>query len=240
VDQAADPALPRVLVVLAHPDDPEFYCGGTIARWVEEGRRVGYCLLTRGDKGADESTTDPAVMAAVREQEQRAAAAALGVQDVQFLDHEDGYLVADLDLRREIAAVIRATRPDIVVTCDPTNFFPSSRYINHPDHRAAGQATLDAVFPTAGSGMFYPELELEQGLAPHKVRQVYVAGAQHPNTTIDVTRFIERKILALREHRSQIKDVDGLEARIRGWLLDPQSPSDSPRYVERFQRIDLG
>jgi len=229
----------RVLVVLAHPDDPEFYCGGTVARWAAEGRYVAYCLLTRGDKGADESGTDPAQMAATREQEQRAAAAVLGVAEVQFLGHEDGYLVADLPLRREIVEVIRRVRPDIVLTCDPTNFFPSSRYINHPDHRAAGQATLDAVFPAAGSGMFFPELEETQGLAPHKVRQVFVAGARDPNTAVDISAYLSRKVEALRQHRSQIRDLDGLDQRMREWHLDPESPGDSPRYVERFQRIDL-
>lgn len=234
------PPEERVLVVLAHPDDPEFYCGGTVARWGSEGRQVSYCLLTRGDKGADDSSADPEAMARTREAEQRAAAAVLGVREVIFLDHPDGYLVADLTLRREVTGVIRRLQPDVVVTCDPTNFFPSSTYINHPDHRAAGQATLDAVFPAAGSGMFFPELEREQGLKPHKVRQVYVAGAAHPNTAVDVTAHVDRMIAALREHRSQIEDPDGLADRIRHWLLDSDSPPDAPRYVERFQRIDLG
>jgi LmbE family N-acetylglucosaminyl deacetylase len=230
----------RVLVVLAHPDDPEFYCGGTVARWAAEGREVSYCLLTRGDKGADESDADPEQMSRIREEEQRAAAGVLGVRQVLFLSHPDGYLVPDLGLRKEVVEVIRRLQPEIIVTCDPTNFFPSSTYINHPDHRAAGQATLDAVFPAAGSGMFFPELEREQGLRPHKVRQVYVAGAVHPNTAVDVTDFVDRKIAALREHKSQIREPDGLEDRIRQWLLDPNSPPDAPRYVERFQRIDLG
>ncbi len=233
------PSEACILVVLAHPDDPEFYCGGTVARWASEGRRVIYCLLTRGDKGADESGTDPEAMAVTREREQRAAAAVLGVTEVLFLDHADGYLVPDLALRREIVGVIRRVRPDIVVTCDPTNFFPSSRYINHPDHRAAGQATLDAVFPAAGSGMFFPELEADHGLAPHKVRQVYVAGALNPNTAVDVTAQVARKVEALRQHVSQIRDMDGLDHRMRDWLLDPESPADAPRYVERFQRIEL-
>lgn len=230
----------RVLVVLAHPDDPEFFCGGTVARWAAEGRRVSYCLLTRGDKGTDVTGTDPQVLARTREAEQRAAARVLGVLEVIFLDHPDGYLVPDLGLRKDIVEVIRGVRPDIVITCDPTNFFPSSDYINHPDHRAAGQATLDAVFPAAGSALFFPELMRDEGLAPHKVRQVYVAMPQTPNTLVDVTAFIERKIAALREHRSQIPDQAGLEARIRERLLDPASPPDAPRYVERFRLIDLG
>jgi len=230
----------RVLVVLAHPDDPEFFCGGTLALWAEQGREIRYCLLTRGDKGADEIGADPAVLAVQREAEQRAAAAVLGVRQVEFLDQPDGYLTPDLALRKQVVRVVRRVRPDIVVTCDPTNFFPSDRYINHPDHRAAGQATLDAVFPAAGSAMFFPELLTDEGLAPHKVRQVYVAMPQTANTVVDVTATVARKITALREHRSQIPDQAGLEARIRERMLDPASPPDAPRYVERFRLIDLG
>jgi LmbE family N-acetylglucosaminyl deacetylase len=229
----------RVLVVLAHPDDPEYFCGGTVARWCAEGRSVTYCLLTRGDKGSDESGVDPASLAHLREAEQRAAARLLGVREVFFLDHPDGYLVPDLNLRREIVGVIRRARADIVVTCDPTIFTPSSNYLNHPDHRAAGQATLDAVFPAAGSRLFFPELEREQGLEPYAVSLVYVADALHPNTTIDVTAYLDRKVAALREHKSQIRDLDGLDTRMREWLLDPQSPPEAPRYIEVFQRIDL-
>jgi LmbE family N-acetylglucosaminyl deacetylase len=236
----ADARPEHVLVVLAHPDDPEFFCGGTLALWTQQGWAVDYCLLTRGDKGADDAASDPSALAQVREQEQRAAAALLGVRSVRFLDLPDGYLTPDLALRKQVVRVLRQVRPDIVVTCDPTNFFPSDRYINHPDHRAAGQATLDAVFPASGSALFFPELLSEEGLQPHRIRQVYVAMPQTANTLIDVTGTLERKIAALREHRSQIPDQAGLEARIRERLLDPASPPEAPRYVERFRLIDLG
>ncbi|NIS82822.1 MAG: PIG-L family deacetylase [Anaerolineales bacterium] len=229
----------RVLVVLAHPDDPEFFCGGTVARWISDGGHVVYCLLTRGEKGNDEEYADPESLAQLRMEEQNAAAKVLGVEEVVFLSHPDGYLTADLSLRRDIVRIIRKVRPTIVVTCDPTNFFPSDRYINHPDHRAAGQATLDAVFPAAGSGLYFPEISKEGGLTPHKVEQVYVAGAQLPNTVVDVTRFIDIKIRALHEHRSQISDMDGLDKSVRERMLDPNSPPDMPRYIERFKRIDL-
>ena len=229
----------RVLVVLAHPDDPEFYCGGTVARWTSEGREVVYCLLTRGDKGNDEAGTDPEALAEKRMAEQRAAAKVLGVNEVIFLEHPDGYLTPDLTLRRDVVRIIRQVRPEIIVTCDPTNFFPSDRYINHSDHRAAGQATLDAVFPAAGSGLYFPELLREEGLAPHKVEQVYVAGAQHPNTVVNVTKFFDRKIAALREHASQIPSMEVLEKNLRERMLDADSPPDAPRYIERFMRIDL-
>lgn len=229
----------RVLVVLAHPDDPEFYCGGTVARWVMEGREVTYCLLTQGDKGDDEVEADPEVIAQKRMAEQRAAAEVLGVKDVIFLDHPDGYLTADLTLRRDVVRVIRQVRPEVIVTCDPTNFFPSDRYINHSDHRAAGQATLDAVFPAAGSGLYFPELLQEEGLKPHKVEQVYVAGAQHPNTIVNVTKFFNHKLRALKEHASQIPSMETLEKVLRERMLDADSPPDAPRYIERFMRIDL-
>lgn len=229
----------RVLVVLAHPDDPEFYCGGTVARWIYEGREVTYCLLTRGDKGDDDVATDPEMLAQKRMAEQRAAAEVLGVKEVIFLDHPDGYLTPDLALRRDVVRVIRQVRPEIIVTCDPTNFFPSDRYINHSDHRAAGQATLDAVFPASGSGLYFPELLQEEGLKPHKVEQVYVAGAQHPNTIINVTKFLDRKIAALKEHASQIPNLEALEKVLQQRMLDADSPPDAPRYIERFMRIDL-
>jgi len=236
----ADARPEHVLVVLAHPHDPEFFCGGTLALWAQQGWAIDYCLLTRGDKGADDAASEPVALAQLREQEQRAAAAVLGVRSVRFLDQPDGYLTPDLALRKQVVRILRQVRPDIVVTCDPTNFFPSDRYINHPDHRAAGQATLDAVFPASGSALFFPELLSEEGLQPHRIRQVYVAMPQTANTLIDVTGTLERKIAALREHRSQIPDQAGLEARIRERLLDPASPPEAPRYVERFRLIDLG
>jgi LmbE family N-acetylglucosaminyl deacetylase len=228
-----------VLVVLAHPDDPDFFCGGTIARWVASGREVYYCLLTRGDKGSDDDHTPPEQLAKIREAEQRAAARVLGVKDVRFLDEEDGYLVPSLALREKIVRVIRQVRPEIVVTCDPTNFFPSNRYINHADHRAAGQVTLDAVFPAARSALYFPSLYKEEGLEPHKVKEVYVAGAQHPNITLDISAFFNLKIAALSEHRSQLKDISAVEERLRKSMMDPDSPPEEPRYIERFRRIEL-
>jgi LmbE family N-acetylglucosaminyl deacetylase len=227
------------LVVLAHPDDPEFYCGGTVARWVKSGREVHYCLLTRGDKGSDDDTTPPEELAKIREGEQQAAADVLGVRQVIFLNEPDGYLMPSLELREKIVRVIRQIRPDRVVTCDPTNFFPSNRYINHADHRAAGQVTLDAVFPAARSAMYFPHLYSSEGLEPHKVREVFVAGAQHPNMAIDITDTFTQKITALSKHRSQIHDIEALENRLRESMLDPDSSAQDPRYIERFRHIEL-
>jgi LmbE family N-acetylglucosaminyl deacetylase len=227
----------RVLVVLPHPDDPEYFCGGTIARWAREGREVIYCLLTRGEKGSDDPATDPSQLARTREAEQRKAAAVLGVRQVQFLDFVDGELAETTSLRRDIVRVIRQLRPQIVVTCDPSPL--SDAFINHADHRAAGQATLDAVYPAAGSGMYFPELTRDEGLEPHKVREVYVSLAGHPNWIQDVTEELPDKVRALREHRSQIDRPDELEARLQEWMRDPESPPSAPRYVEKFLRIEL-
>ncbi len=230
---------PSVLVVLAHPDDPEFFCGGTVARWSSEGRKITYCLLTRGDKGSDDDSTPPEELARTRETEQRKAASTLGVVEVFFLNELDGYVTPSIELRKDIVRVIRQVRPDIVITSDPTNFFPSNRYINHADHRAAGQATLDAVYPAARSALYFPELSTEERLSPHKVKEVYVAGAQHPNTIVDITEYFDLKIKALSAHQSQISDLEALEKRLRTNMSDPNSPPDSPRIIESFRRIEL-
>ncbi len=229
----------RVLIVLAHPDDPEFFCGGTVAKWAAAGCSVTYCLLTRGDKGADDNAHTPAEIGTMRETEQRAAAQILGVEQVIFLDHPDGYLEPSIELRRDIVRIIRTVRPEIVLTCDPTNFFPSNRHINHADHRAAGEATLDAVYPATRSALYFPELLEEENLQPHKVHDVFVAGAQHPNIVVDVTEYMDAKLQALRQHKSQITDFEGLETRLRESMLDPDHVGKKPRWIERFRRIEI-
>src|SRR3989304_5366308 len=169
----------RVLVVLAHPDDPEYFCGATVARWAAEGLDVTYCLVTGGDKGADGQGVDPHELARRREEEQQAAAEVLGVRRVLFLRRADGTLEPDLDLRRDIVRVIRQFSPDILVTCDPTTIFPRRIRINHADHRAVGMATIDAVYPAAGSALFFPEL-VAGGVRRPKLRPGHLAGAQNP------------------------------------------------------------
>jgi len=227
----------RVLVVLAHPDDPEYFCGATVARWAAEGLDVTYCLVTSGDKGADGQGVDPHELARRREEEQQAAAEVLGVRRVLFLRRADGTLEPDLDLRRDIVRVIRQVSPDILVTCDPTTIFPRRTRINHADHRAVGMATIDAVYPAAGSALFFPEL-LAEGLQPHKVRQVYLAGSQNPDTAVDVTDFVERKLEALRCHRSQIADFEEVALGVRERMRDPEAPAETPRYLEHFMRLE--
>ena len=229
----------QILVVLAHPDDPEFFCGGTIARWINAGHRVSYCLLTCGDKGTKDRSIDAEKLCTLRQQEQRAAAAVLGVEDVRFLDHPDGYLVPDLNLRKEITRVIRQEQPDVLVTCDPTNLYVRETYLNHPDHRAAGQATLDAVFPAARDHLNFIELWRDENLEPHIVREVWISLPQEPNIAVDVTEHWDLKLNALSKHVSQIGDKHQLEERMRARHTQDSSP-ENPRYEEVFKRLVLG
>ncbi len=226
----------RVMVILAHPDDPEYFCGGTVGRWSGEGSQVVYVLATHGERGSDDPLMLPQELARIREAEQRAAAAVLGVREVVFLDYPDGSLVASLELRRDLARQIRRWRPDVVITCDPTVRYRSTG-VNHPDHRAIGDAALDAVFPDARNPMQFPEL-LQEGLEPHRVREVYVAGAAEPDTEVDISATFPLKIEALRQHRSQIADPEGLEQRLREWYR-VEGEDGTVRYVERFRLIRL-
>ena len=228
----------RILVVLAHPDDPEFFCGGAIARWTASGHTVVYWLLTCGDKGTSDRSLTPEQLCGMRHIEQCAAAKVLGVEQVHFLDYPDGYLVPDLTLRRDITRIIRIERPDVLVTCDPQTLFVGDIRLNHPDHRAAGQATLDAVFPAARDHLNFIELWRDEGLEPHNVREVWASVTQQPNVTLDVTDFWETKLRALYEHKSQIADPETLAARMRSRLA-PDSTPENPRYEETFRRIVL-
>jgi LmbE family N-acetylglucosaminyl deacetylase len=224
----------RVLVVLAHPDDPEFFCGGTLAKWAREGKVIQYLLLTCGDKGSDNPDMTPETLCADRQMEQRAAAAVIGASQVVFLDYHDGELMNTLDVRREIVRTIRRFKPDVVVTCDPTTYFRANAYINHVDHRTAGAATLDAIFPAAGNRMYFPEL-LNEGLEPHAIKEVWMSLTHEPNLWVNVNETLEIKLAALRQHRSQIKDPDGLEKRIRERLR--RTDVDEELYAEGFRVI---
>lgn len=228
----------KILVILAHPDDPEFFCGASVAHWIAAGHEVRYCLLTCGDKGSQDRLVQPDELCSIRQAEQKAAAKILGVDNVRFLDHPDGYLVADLALRRDITRVIRQERPDILVTCDPTTLYIGDNYLNHPDHRAAGQATLDAVYPAARDHLTFIELWRDEKLEPHKVREVWVAGSLNPSIRLDVTATWDTKIRALYEHRSQIADPKLMEARMRG-RHTADSTLENPRYEEKFLRLIL-
>ena len=212
------PTMPEgntVLVVMAHPDDAEFGCGGTIARWAAAGKVINYVLCTSGDKGSSDPNLSPYKLAQIRRQEQINAAHALGARDVTFLSYEDGTLRNTLELRRDIVREIRRFRPDAVICQDPTMRFGGNRYLNHPDHRAAGDACLDAVYPSARDPHVFPELLVED-FQPHKVREVFMSTTQNADVWVDITDCFERKLAALREHASQVGDrLDQLTERIR-------------------------
>jgi len=229
----------KILVILAHPDDPEFFCGASVARWVRAGHHITYCLLTCGDKGTKDLALGSDELCSIRQAEQRTAAKILGVEDVRFLNYPDGYLVPDINLRRDVTRVIRTVRPDILVTCDPQTLFTANAGLNHPDHRAAGQATLDAVFPSARDHLSFIELWRDEKLEPHIVREVWVCGTLQPDTTLDVTDTWETKIQALFEHKSQIGDAEKLAERMRN-RRTPDSTPEAPRYEDKYRRLILG
>jgi LmbE family N-acetylglucosaminyl deacetylase len=228
----------NILVILAHPDDPEFFCGATIRRWTHQGHQVKYCLLTRGDKGSNDRAVRSFDLARLREGEQQHAAACLGVESVRFLDYEDGCLVATLETRKRITRILREEKPDIVVSCDPTNYFPNEASINHPDHRAAGQIVVEAVFPASGNPLYFPELLLE-GLEPHPIKEVWLSVTHMPNVVLDVTTTWPDKIRALKEHKSQIGDPAKLEERMLSRRTADSSP-EIPRFEEKFRRFIFG
>jgi LmbE family N-acetylglucosaminyl deacetylase len=227
----------NILVILAHPDDPEFFCGATLAKWARAGHHITYQLLTCGDKGFNDSTTadmTPDVLCALRHEEQQAAAKIIGAESVHIMNNPDGYLVADLDLRREVTRAIRNFKPDILVTCDPQNLF-ATYGINHPDHRAAGQVVLDAVFPAAGNRAYFPEL-LVEGYEPHMPKEVWCSLTQQPDMIVDVTETWLVKMEAILKHTSQIPNVEKFKERMKARHTE-DSTDESPRYEENFRRI---
>ena len=228
----------RAMVIVAHPDDPEFFCGGTIARWVREGVEVVYLICTRGEKGSDDPTLTPERLAELRVAEQKAAAQVLGVRTVVFLNgYRDGELVPSLQLRGDIVREVRRYRPQVVITNDPTARIVRGVYPNHADHRVVGDVALDALFPAAGLPLYYPEHRSE-GLEPHKVDEAYLTVTNDADTWVDTTDFIDLKIAALSCHASQVKDLVALEKRIRD-NVDPREtpPGGPPRYAEGFRRL---
>jgi LmbE family N-acetylglucosaminyl deacetylase len=227
----------KILVILAHPDDPEFFCGATLARWVKQGHEVHYFLLTCGDKGSDDREKSSDQICQTRHSEQKSAASIIGASSVEFLDLPDGYLLPSIELRQSIVRVIRQKKPDIIMTCDPTNIFPLGSYrLNHPDHRYAGQVVLDAVFPAAGNIHFFPELYKEEGLEPHSPSEIWVSLTSNPDISLDVSDTWDLKIKALKEHKSQIGDPEIFAERLRNWRT-ADSTESNPRYEEKFKLI---
>ncbi|HVU11387.1 MAG TPA: PIG-L deacetylase family protein [Phototrophicaceae bacterium] len=226
----------RVMGIFAHPDDPEFFCGATFARWAAEGAEIVFVLATSGDKGSADPEMTGERLAAIREEEERNAAHALGVKDVIFLHFTDGELEPSLTLRKAIVRQIRLFKPNIVVTGDPTVYWIGDRGMNHPDHRAIGEAVCAAVYPTARDRLNFPELERDEHLEPHKTKQLFISATQSPNIKVDVTAYVETKIKALREHKSQIADMEAMAERIRK-NVDPESLEDYKHYSDSFRVI---
>ena len=213
---AMDPAYRTILCISAHADDNEFVIGGSVARWAREGRDVVFCLVTNGAAGVNEHTPSNEGLVAVREREARAAAGILGVKDLVWLGYQDGVLEDTLALRRDLTRVIRRVRPDVVVCGDPTMRWYGNEYLNHPDHRAAASAALDAVFPSAETRVIFPEL-LAEGLEPHRVKEVLISGAVPPDTWVDIGDTLDVKVAALRAHVSQVGPGEWVEGLLRGW-----------------------
>jgi LmbE family N-acetylglucosaminyl deacetylase len=224
------------MAIVAHPDDIEFSCSGTLARWAKAGARISYVLCTSGDVGIDEPGMTRARASEIREVEQKAAADVAGAAEVVFLREPDGMLVATLELRKKLVREIRRFRPEVVVTGDPTIVWAGNDYINHPDHRAAATAALDAIFPAAGQPNLFEELELE-GYRAHKPRKVYVTTWDVADVYVNIESTIDLKIAALRAHKSQMKEWDP-EKSIREWASE-RARGKEMDYAEGFRVVTL-
>jgi LmbE family N-acetylglucosaminyl deacetylase len=231
------PTPERVLVVAAHPDDIEFGAAGTVARWVGEGATVRYLLVTNGDKGSDDPSTDPVALGRRREEEQRAAATEIGVVGVDFLQEPDGQVEPSLRLRERLTFAIRSFRPEAVMTHDPTVVFVNNEWVNHPDHRAVGQVAVDAVFPTARDPLNFRE-HLEQGLRPWKVAELFLWSTNEANQIVDIGETIERKIAALACHESQFHDFNETAKWLRR-RAEELGERTGYRAAEGFRRVML-
>lgn len=209
----------RFMLIVAHPDDADFGPAATAAAWIAAGSSGWLVCCTSGDAGADDWQTDPIELARLREAEQEAAAAIVGYAGVSFLHQPDGALANDLALREMLVREIRTFRPDAVIAVDPETVFYSDGGVNHADHRTAGMAAVDAVYPAARNPMAFPWLERD-GLASHVVRRLYLFWSNRPNAWVDVSDTLDRKLAALRAHPSQLRHPEQLEPRIRGWAAE--------------------
>lgn len=235
-----DTPVERALVVTAHPDDVDFGAAGTIATWVAEGTRVTYCIVTDGDAGGFDPAVPRSEIPRIRRAEQVAAARILGVDDVRFLGYRDGELEVSQGLRRDISRVIRDVRPDRALIQSPERNWariPAS----HPDHMAAGEAAIFAIYPDARNPFAHPTLLADEDLDAWTVHDVWVMGAPDPNAFVDVTDHVDAKLAALRAHDSQTAHMDDLDERIRGWMSAAAERAGLPqgRLAEAFLRTTI-
>jgi len=237
---AFTPYTPKVaLMVGAHADDIDFGASGSVATWAKAGAEVHYLVITDGSKGSSDPAMTGEQLVHIREQEQRDAAALLGAKEVHFLHYEDGMLEVTLPLKKDIVRVIRQVKPDTVVVMDPTFLYSSDMgIINHPDHRAAGQATLDAVYPLARDRLTFPELLTEEHLEPHKVEHVLLINMREQNHYVDITETFETKIAGLLKHASQIGEPDKIRSMLETWA-SVTGAKTGRKYAEGFVRIDM-
>jgi LmbE family N-acetylglucosaminyl deacetylase len=236
-DVIDDSTIERILVVMAHPDDVDFGLAGTVATWTDAGIAVSYCIVTSGDAGGFDPAVPRSEIAGIRQAEQRAAAAAVGVSDVRFLGYPDGRVEVTLDLRRDIARVIREVRPQRLIAQSPVRHMlriPSA----HPDHIAVGEATMCALYPDARNPFAFMDSIGE--LEAWSVLETWVTGMERVNHYVDVTDVFDRKIAALLEHKSQIMDPDRIRELLKGWLGGNAAAAgwENGRYAEAFWVID--
>ncbi|MGE5461872.1 MAG: PIG-L deacetylase family protein [Syntrophothermus sp.] len=231
---------PRIAMSIhAHPDDQEFSVGGTLAKWARAGCEIVSVIITSGDSGSNDPAKDGShkkELAELREQEQLAANAVLGIKQTIFLRYPDGELEPTIALRKDLTRLIRQFRPDTVTTGNPEAWFYGDEYVNHPDHRAAAQAACEAVFPSAGTRLIFTDL-LAEGYEPHDVRRLYIHGTEKPNTWVDITTTMDLKIQALQQHASQI-DPNEVGKWMTEWA-EEDAKDHGMKYAESFRVMIL-
>jgi len=230
----------KVLAIAAHPDDIDFGASCTISKLVERGVSAYYLILTNGNKGTADHTISSDDLIQMRQDEQRAAGKIIGLSDVFFLDHPDGGLEITQDLKKQIVRIIRTVKPDLVITMDPSVIYDvESGFINHPDHRAAGQAALDAVFPLARDHLSFPELYTDEHLEPHKTKQLLLINMTTGNYWTDISDMIDHKIAILHAHASQVPPTEQ-EVRTLVERIAARPSKNSPYDLsEQFVLIDI-
>jgi LmbE family N-acetylglucosaminyl deacetylase len=234
-----DELKPKVVLgVAAHPDDLDFAASGAFARWAHDGAKVYYLILTDGSKGSDDPEYTAEKLIKTREDEQKKAARIVGAADVFFLNYPDAYLEVTLGLKKDITQIIRKIKPDVVITTDPTVLYSlTTGFINHSDHRAAGQATIDAVFPMSRDRLTFPE-HLAEGLSPHKVPHLLLTNFENGNYYVDISNFIDKKMLALAAHASQMNDIEATQTRMKS-IAKKVGGKMGVNYGESFIRLDI-
>lgn len=226
------------LVIVAHPDDADFVCAGTCTQMARQGIEVTYMVLTNGDKGNHNPEITRNQLIAMRQIEQRQAAARCGIHQVLFMGEEDGFLRPRRDIRKRVTREIRRIRPELIICTNPDRYFVGDGYINHPDHRNAGLVAIEAIFPAADNPMFYPDMA-DEGYHPHKIKYLYVHGHDQPSLKVDITADLETKIAAILCHKSQFADPDAAQKRWRETWAEPQADG-SVRYFEAFKVMHFG